>query len=282
MSKSPCERIEGSTSLPPLLLQEKLADLINSVAAKCHPYCWRLIGNQPDSLCNFLSITESEMDDILVRCNILGKKNNAIRLDPFEFFARQLDPAKTDFGTFRPPDLKKTIPFIRIGPPLPPSSVNKNTSLVMKDQYGGKKLLFGPELHTHFISLKSRNWKSKIDELLPAKEVDEESSVRTPQNNSTHDIPLKKANSLHDSPTDAILKFVVRELEDLGCTITKEEYRLTRRKRSSLQRSLNYMVKQAATALLKASMEALAKDVEGYKQAVLAEPEHRKTGTTYG
>eukprot|EP00978_Attheya_sp_CCMP212_P038816 scaffold196238_cov38-Attheya_sp.AAC.2 len=58
MEKTTSEWNEGNPLLSSVEAQQKLADVINILGTKVMPYCWKLTGNDPDSLCNLLNVDE--------------------------------------------------------------------------------------------------------------------------------------------------------------------------------------------------------------------------------
>ena len=65
--------------------QDLLADIMNILAARLIPYCWKLIGDDADSLHRLLDITRDDMDDILRLCNLFGPNDQRLKMKNLKF-----------------------------------------------------------------------------------------------------------------------------------------------------------------------------------------------------
>ena len=139
MDKVCVEENRGSKPLSSAEAQQLLAAALNDIAGRVAPYCWKLTGTDPDSLCNLLDIDGDAMVDMLCMCNILGQGDCRLSMRNFENFAMLLQKPNIDWQTYRPSGASARTPFIRIGNP---ETDEANVSLKGSDQYNGSHGLF--------------------------------------------------------------------------------------------------------------------------------------------
>ena len=72
------------------VVQERLSQLINRVAATTVSYCWKLLGDDPNSLCKLLDMPWSDLRAILRKCDILFGPNDSFRTKKFEDLMNQI------------------------------------------------------------------------------------------------------------------------------------------------------------------------------------------------
>ena len=77
----------GSPGLSTAEGQDLLSNILNILSSRVTPYCWKLIGDDPDSLHNLIGVSRDDMDDILRLCGVFGPGDNRIKLRIFENFA---------------------------------------------------------------------------------------------------------------------------------------------------------------------------------------------------
>jgi len=70
--------------------QEQLALLINRVAATTVSHCWKLLGEDPNSLCRLLDMPWSDLQSILRKCDMLCGLNDSFRTKKFEDLMNQI------------------------------------------------------------------------------------------------------------------------------------------------------------------------------------------------
>ena len=81
----------GSLGLSRAEAQELLANIVNIISGRVTPYCWKLVGDDPDSLHNLLDVTRDEMDKILQACGIFGAGDSRVKLRIFEDFTLKFE-----------------------------------------------------------------------------------------------------------------------------------------------------------------------------------------------
>jgi hypothetical protein len=69
-----------------VMAQEQLALTIKAAGRNVYPYFWRLSGDEPNSLCRFLSLDEEGMKGVLRQCRIYSGVNDNFKKKEFENF----------------------------------------------------------------------------------------------------------------------------------------------------------------------------------------------------
>ena len=68
----------GSRGVSQAEAQDLLSNIINILAQRVAPYCWKLGGDDHDSLHQFLETSQAGMFDILQLCGIYGPSSNLV------------------------------------------------------------------------------------------------------------------------------------------------------------------------------------------------------------
>jgi hypothetical protein len=129
-------------------VQRDLAAFIKSSSTTLKGSFWRLTGDEPNSLCRFLGITEEELRVILRLSKIYTGEQNNFSKNKFELLVTQCE---TDWTTYRIQG--KVERFIMLG--------NADSDIVLpKDHYDSSgTLTFYPVEDEHLRRLRTSNWR---------------------------------------------------------------------------------------------------------------------------
>ena len=64
--------------------EDQLATVINRMSAVTVSYYWKLLGDEPNSMCRLLDVPWSDMRLILRKCNVLYGPNDKFKMKKFE------------------------------------------------------------------------------------------------------------------------------------------------------------------------------------------------------
>eukprot|EP00978_Attheya_sp_CCMP212_P022473 scaffold67100_cov51-Attheya_sp.AAC.1 len=285
MEKTTSEWNEGNPLLSSVEAQQKLADVINILGTKVMPYCWKLTGNDPDSLCNLLNVDDLTMESIIRLCGLFRTMSANVYTPKFEEFAMKLNRPNVDWGMFRPAKTTKQVPFLRIGSMERVGEGTKSYSLKAKDQYEKNGvLILLPEDKEHCGScMIPRNCRHAIRELIAAANYGKNNlSSDDGKENDNAKTPCAKGDRKKLSPTDRILQLVEDEIREAAYTFCGiSDHKMSARKKRYVQKTLNMLVKEAASSLLEDVIERLGDEVGlGKKKPQETLEQETSTGST--
>jgi hypothetical protein len=136
MMKSPLAGNGRECPLSAATARENLARILNEISPRVTSYCWKLGGDDHDSLSRFMGVDEDDMVKVLRLCEIYGSSDTNVRMGKFEAFAYFLDRACCEWTTYRAAGTRKAIPFIRIGSRERNDEDGDDAITKPKDQYG--------------------------------------------------------------------------------------------------------------------------------------------------
>ena len=96
-----------------VMTQQLVADLVNKLASTTVCYWWKLLGDEPNSLCRFLDIPWKEMRLILRKCRVLYGASDSFKTVEYEKLMTRIS---CDYTTYRPSG--KPEHFMKIGDKL--------------------------------------------------------------------------------------------------------------------------------------------------------------------
>ena len=216
----------GSLGLSQAEAQDLLANSMNIIAVHVQPYCWKLGGEDDDSLHNLLEITRSEMDGILRLCGVYGPSDNRVKLRIFEDFALKMSKPNIDWQMYRPMNSTSRTPFIRMGNPAIVDDGRDNCSLKGSDQYNKDgRLELIPSLHNK-LSIKPRELRKNMSILLSVLVTNTNKERSRGQDRdddeTSNNVPSTPGRSATASavvtPTDRLVKFVVGQMKSVAKT----------------------------------------------------------------
>jgi len=105
-AQSPVARVE----MTHVAAQDQLASLIIKLSSCTVLHWWKLLGDEPNSLCKFLDMPYSDMRLVLRKCHILYGEGDKFRTSEYEKLMAQIG---CDYTTYRP--CGKPEHFIKLG-----------------------------------------------------------------------------------------------------------------------------------------------------------------------
>ena len=165
MSETPvahnCEQSPvAEAAVSHVVVQEKLGMLINRIAATTTTYWWKLLGDEPNSLCHLLDISADDMRLILRKCRVLYGPHDSFRTSSFE---EMMSRVKLDYTQCRPHG--KPEHFVKIG------TLSKSTEAmsVPKEMYSvGGVLEKVPVTSVHLPGIRTKPTRSLTASILLA------------------------------------------------------------------------------------------------------------------
>ena len=254
----------GANPLSAAEAQQLLADVVNVISRRVHPYCWKLTGDDRDSLCNLLDIDSSTMVSILRLCGIFGPSDLRLSMQNFEMMALHFERPNIEWQMYRPVNASTQTPFIRIGNLDLIDVGDEVISLKGSDQYerdGSLSLL--PRLNVHRLSMKPREARFKLTVLLAAVNS-KDGDKKQESNGKTTSTPTSNGDSSIE-PGGRLVEYVRGEIEGVAAKFGVKDYKLTARADRQLKKTVTKMVNDAAVMMLE---KAIANLNDGEKAVV--------------
>ena len=234
--------------------QSLLSSILNDIAQRVAPYCWKLLGDDPDSISNLLDISSNDMLGILRLCAIVGPADSRLKLATFENFGMTFQKPFMDWQMYRPKKASGRAPFIRIGSTDLVDEDDEGISLKGSDQYGGDGTLsLLPELQKHKLSMKPRESRQKLSILLAALNSERSRTPNIPSNSSAPSTPAATSDSSPTTtPEERVVSFVVEQMRSVAVGLGKtESFKITTRTERNIKKKINTMLNDAAVCMLK-------------------------------
>ena len=261
MNEAPVALVGHSPGSLPHLIRKKLSDILLEISQTVLPYWWRLIGDHPESLCNLLLLSESDMNTILRGAEVFSAKGYMIKMQKFELLSELMKSENFDWSVYRAPNRKKQVPYLRIGSN---KLANHSIDTIIerpKDQYCKKELIVPPLIRKHVKPRLSKKIKNAIQELLKMAKQDvttgdseKQSTPALGNTNATHYLQLP--------PAERLAKLVGTLLEDQAAEFGQHDFSLSVRQKRRIKKSTGHILNQTAQDLLKDYIKKLSKEVE--------------------
>ena len=266
----------GSPALSIAEGQDLLANILNILSSRVTAYCWKLIGDDPDSLHKLLDITRSEMDRILCICGIFGE-DKRLKFRIFEDFAAKFKHGSVMWQMYRPMNTTSRTPFIRIGCLAEIVEGEEDYSLKGSDQYNSKgELHLYPRVHRHKISIKPREARAHLSVLMAAVKQWNKQQESTNDDTVNNCIPSTPGRSVGDNaatPTDRLLKFVIGQMKSAAQGCSKgSPFSVTTRAERQVRKSLTSLVNEAAVSMLQDAIGRMSRPDKSPTQVCAAHP----------
>ena len=262
MNKACTEQIRAAKPLSAPEAQSLLGGVLNEIAQRVAPYCWKLLGDDPDSLSNLLDIDSKDTEDILRLCSVIGASPDCrLSMRNFESLAMHFEKPCVDWQMYRPVASSSRTPFLRVGN-LDVVDVNDdNISVKGSDQYKGEALVMLPDLGKHRISIKPREARQKLSVLLSA--VNEGRRNSGDDTALTSDVPgtpscSRKNNNNPVTPEERAVGFVLDQMNGVAAGLGDKEYQVTTRCQRQIRKSIQGMVNDAAVEMLEKAIANLS------------------------
>lgn len=223
--------------------QQELANAIVRAAETTKPYFWKLSGDDPNSICRFLDISEEELKRLLRLCRIYYGDSDKLSKDNFELLMTRC--GCLDWTTYRPFG-GKTERFIKIGNQPHPDEV-----ILPKSMYGSDGNLLAiayPVQDEHFRNIRTKSQKGTVTQLLELA-----SAVQDIPQPMKHDGKPKQLKDL--SPKSLLLLFVSELVSEASVTGSSK---ISTRSLRKLRRLFDASVDVEAKDLLHASVEKMS------------------------
>ena len=103
MNQLPVDLITKPNQLSPVIVRDMLSGIMNGIGGKVLPYCWKLIGDDPDSLSKLLGLCMEDMHRILLLSGLFmgDVMNMKFKKQRFEYFAQGFDKGHVDWSPYR-------------------------------------------------------------------------------------------------------------------------------------------------------------------------------------
>jgi hypothetical protein len=224
-----------------LQAQSEFAETVKNASAKVTAYFWKLSGDDANSLCRFLNMSEEELKDVLRLCKIYNGEKDTFSNNNFEL---TMSLCGCDFTTCR---LKGTVErFLKIG--------KEGKAVLPRDMYDlGGNLSFYPVEDEHVRTLRTKSQRGSISKLVNAA-----SQLCSDVGKPSEKQGRNKTKTV-ESPKDLLFLYV-KEL--IAGAVKSGDEKISPRSLRKLHRLFVCCVDIAAKELLQASLEQYANEKE--------------------
>ena len=161
-------------------VQEMFAEVIKKLGTTTSTHWWKLLGDEPNSLCHFLDVTSNEMTLLLRKCRVLYGPTDSFRTSEFE---KLMSRCGVDYTTYRPSG--KPEHFVKIGDRIDDAYAVEKP----KETYSlGGILQKMPLMGVHLPGI-----RTKVSRRLTARMINASSNVE-PKSNATTNADDNKSN----------------------------------------------------------------------------------------
>ena len=221
--------------------EDQLATVINRMSAVTVSYYWKLLGDEPNSMCRLLDVPWSDMRLILRKCNVLYGPNDKFKMKKFENLMERIG---CQWSCYRPHG--KPEHFICVGDNVDHTdAVTKPKEMYSTGASGGGMLQVFPVQGVHMPGVRTKVLRKLVEDLVMAS---------TDQSASSSVNDMDRVDDSDNQSNKGSMTMYVNELLD----IVRREllHAASQGERYSYSQRANRMLRKAAVHALKGSLRA--------------------------